>query len=130
MAFDWNLIVFTCRSAAYAQYLRFGMSFYTLSACVNIFNIAFLKRFFISAFPLKALPRLKSKGSLYCSLSTEILIVEDPTSHSVCVNSNCYTVGSGGATLNALLTLSEHLSATRGLNVCYDYFSRFRVYFL
>ena len=25
MAFDWNLIVFTCRSASYAQFLRTGM---------------------------------------------------------------------------------------------------------
>ena len=96
------------------------------------FILLFKKRFIIFAFLLEALPILKSKGSLYCSLSTEILIVEDPTSHSVFVNSNRYTVGSGGATLNALLTLSEHLSATLGLNVCYDYdyFSRFRVYFL
>lgn len=66
-----------------------------------------------------ALPKLKSKGSLYCAPSTEILIVEDPISHSVNGNTNRNSVGSGGATLNALLTLSEHLSATRGLNVCY-----------
>lgn len=44
------------------------------------------------------------------SKETTVIVVEDPKSQ----------IGSGGATLNALLVLAEHISAKKGFSVEFD----------
>ena len=62
--------------------------------------------------------KLKWKGALHCSAHTEVLVVADPSTRRTHGSpSDLYSVGSGGATLNALLVAAERLSAAKHLPV-------------